>query len=58
MQKASFSKDKFGVQWMFNCTEKTDKNTIDISGLLKGIYLLNLYDRNGNSLGSKKIIKE
>jgi hypothetical protein len=32
--------------------------TIDISTLAAGIYLLTIYDNNGNLLASEKIVKE
>jgi hypothetical protein len=31
---------------------------IDISSLAAGIYLLSIYDKNGNLLASEKIVKE
>jgi hypothetical protein len=36
----------------------TNIQTIDISSLATGIYLLTIYDNNGNLLASEKIIKE
>jgi hypothetical protein len=36
----------------------TDIHTIDISSLATGIYLLTVYDNNGDQIASEKIIKE
>jgi hypothetical protein len=45
-------------QLMDNGKIMTNTQTIDISSLAAGIYLLTIYDNNGNLLASEKVIKE
>ena len=56
-------KPKYAIYNMSGQLEDTDKlksrnQTIDISNLTNGVYLLSIFDKNGNKLSSEKIIKD
>ena len=56
-------KPKYALYNMNGQLEDTGKlksfnQTIDISNLTNGVYLLSIFDKNGNRLSTEKIIKD